>query len=116
MGFCIARGDFVLGGFWLGGILSGGILALGDFGLGGFWPRGILSGGILSGGILTGGILSGGILSCHPLILQGLYQLVCPCCLLNLDVVVFDCIVYVSSQILFEAFVPRTSCCVDHHV
>ena len=36
MGFCIARGDFVLGGFWLGGILSGGIfsggiLAWGDF-------------------------------------------------------------------------------------
>ena len=36
MGFCIARGDFVLGGFWLGGILSGGILsggilARGDF-------------------------------------------------------------------------------------
>ena len=31
MGFCIARGDFVLGGFWFGGILSQGILARGDF-------------------------------------------------------------------------------------
>ena len=31
MGFCIARGDFLLGGFRLGGILSGGILARGDF-------------------------------------------------------------------------------------
>ena len=65
MGFCIARGDFVLGGFWLGGFCPGDFVR-GDFGSGGFCPRGILSGGILSGGILTGGILSGGILSCHP--------------------------------------------------
>ena len=50
MGFCIARGDFVLGGFWLGGILSkgilsGGILARGDFVLGGFCPGGYCPGG-----------------------------------------------------------------------
>ena len=32
MGFCIARGDFVLGGFWLGGIFPGG-----------FWVGGISS-------------------------------------------------------------------------
>ena len=37
MGFCIARGDFVLGGFWLGGILSGGFCP------GRFWLGGILS-------------------------------------------------------------------------
>ena len=50
MGFCIARGDFVLGGFCPGGILSvfflsGGILARGDFVLGGFCPGGYCPGG-----------------------------------------------------------------------